>query len=328
MQYPCRKLLHLSAGAAAFASALIFSMTDGAWAQTARTIKLVVPVPPGGAFDLLARLMAEQIGRTHGLTMIVESRPGAGTAIATETVSRAAPDGSTLLFVAPAFVVNPHLRKLNYDPLTSFEPICQLVASPQLIVVNGASPYRTLADLLSAARAKPGELTMASVGPAGANHVAVEKLKRAANVNVTYVPYSGNTPAVGAVLGGHVTSALADYSIVAEHLNAGKLRALATASRARIEPQPDLPTVAESGYTDYELDGSFGLVAPAKTPREMVSQFVSWFKTAIFVPEVKTKLVAAGLYPVGICEADFAAQLRKQYDDYGRDIREANIKAE
>src|SRR3989442_109056 len=190
MQFRRRKLLHLTAGVAALASALVLSLTGGVWSQAARTIKLVVPVPPGGGFDTLARLMAEQIGRAQGLTMIVENRPGAGTAIATETVSRAAPDGNTLLFVAPAFVVNPHLRKLNYDPL-SFEPICQLVTSPQIIVVNGASPYRTLADLLSAARIRPGELTMASVGPAGANHIAVEKLKRAANVDVTYVPYSG-----------------------------------------------------------------------------------------------------------------------------------------
>jgi tripartite-type tricarboxylate transporter receptor subunit TctC len=328
MQFRRRKFLYTAAGVAALASALILSLTDGVWSQTARTIKLVIPVPSGGSFDILARLMAEQIGRTQGLTMIVESRPGAGTGIATEAVSRATPDGNTLLFVAPAFVVNPHLRKLNYDPLTSFEPICQLVTSPQVIVVNSASPYRTLADLLSAARAKPGELTMASVGPSGANHIAVEKLKRAANVDMTYVPYSGNILAVGALLGGHVTSALADYSIVAEHLNAGKLRALATASRARIEPQPDLPTVAESGYADYELDGSFGLVAPAKTPREMVSQFANWFKTAIFVPEVKAKLVDAGLYPVGVCGTDYGTYLRKQFEEYGRIVREVDFKAE
>jgi tripartite-type tricarboxylate transporter receptor subunit TctC len=324
---PRRQFLHLAAGAAALLFLPVVLTDHGAWSQTARTIKLIVPVPPGGGFDILARLMAEQVGRAQGLTIIVENRPGAGTAIATDTVSRAAPDGNTLLFVAPAFVINPHLRKQNYDPLT-FEPVCQLVTSPQLIVVNAASPYRTLADLLNAARAKPGELTMASVGPAGANHIAVVKLKRAANIDMTYVPYSGNTLAVGALLGGHVTSALADYAIAAEHLNSGKLRALATSSRTRIEPLPDLPTVAESGYTDYELDVSFGLVAPAKTPREMVSQFAGWFTTAMIVPEVRAKLVILGLYPIGTCGAEFGAYLRKQYDDYGRVIREANIKAE
>jgi tripartite-type tricarboxylate transporter receptor subunit TctC len=326
MKLPRRQFLHLACATALAGGIVAFA--DAAWSQTTKTIKLVVPVPPGGGFDMLARLTAEQIGRTQGLTIIVENRPGAGTAIGTEIVSRATPDGNTLLFVAPAFVVNSHLRKLNYDPLTSFEPICQLVTSPQLIVVNSVSAYRTLADLLNAARAKPGELTMASVGPAGANHIAIERLKRAANVDVTYVPYSGNTLAVGALLGGHVTSALADYAIAAEHLNPGKLRALATASRTRIETLPDLPTVAESGYSDYELDISFGVVAPAKTPREIVSQFASWFTTAILVPEVKAKLVAIGLYPVGTCGADFGAYLRKQFDEYGRIVREANIKAE
>jgi tripartite-type tricarboxylate transporter receptor subunit TctC len=184
--------------------------------------------------------------------------------IATEAVSRAVADGNTFLIVGNSFVINPHIRKLTYDPLTSFEPICYLVQSPTVIAVNSASPYRTLGDLLTAARAKPGELTMAASGPATGFQIGFEELKRAADIKMTFVPYGGSGPAVNALLGEHVASGMADYAAVAEHLKAGKLRALAVTSRTRIEPLPEIPTVAESGFKDYEADIWYGLVAPAK----------------------------------------------------------------
>jgi tripartite-type tricarboxylate transporter receptor subunit TctC len=300
----------------------------GTWSQTARTIKLVVPYAPGGGTDILAWLLAQQIGRAQGPTMVIENRSGAGAVIGTEAVSRAVPDGSTLLINAPDFVITPHLRKLNYDPLTSFEPICHLVSLQTVIVVNSASPYRTLADLLNAARDKPGTLTVASSGPGGVLHIAAEMLKRVAKVDMTFVPYPGAAPAVNALLGEHVTSVIAAFVNVSEQLAAGKLRALAIASRTRIGPLPEVPTVAQSGYEDYEADIWYGAVAPAKTPKETVSQLAGWFTAALQAPEIKPKLVVQGLYPVGTCGADFGVLIRKQYDLYGRVIREANIKAE
>ncbi len=331
MKVPRRRFLHLAAGATAISvisASMILLSGQGAWSETPRTIKIVVPVPPGGGMDFLVRRLADQIGRTRGLTILVESRPGAGGMIATEAVSRAAPDGATLLIQSPSFVIDPHLRKLSYDPLTSFEPVCDLVAAPNVIVVNSASPYRTLADLVIAARSKPGDLTIASIGPASNQHMAIEMLKRMANIDLTYVPYSGSAPTVNALLGEHVTSLMAAYANLAEQLEAGKLRALAAASRTRIEQLPNVPTVAESGYKDFAVDNWFGVVAPAKTPKEMVSQFAGWFTAALQVPEVKAKLVTQGLYPVAMCGADFGALLRKQSDEYGRLIREANIKAQ
>ena len=185
---------------------------------------------------------------------------------------------------------------------------------------------RTLSDLLSAARAKPGELTLASIGPGTAFQIAIESLKRAAKVDTTFIPYPGGAPVLNALLGEHVTSAFLSYSTLAEQLGVGKLRAIATWSRTRIESLPEVPTVAESGYKDYEWDYWLGVLAPANTPKKMVSQLAGWLAAALQAPEFRAKLVPLGLYSVGICGADFAALLRKQYDDFGRVIREANIK--
>jgi tripartite-type tricarboxylate transporter receptor subunit TctC len=318
----------LAKGAAAIAAILFTLSGHGAWSQTARTIKVVVPFSPGGLVDFVARVLAEQVGRAQGQTVLIENRPGAGGAIGAEAVSRAAPDGNTLLMAFPDLLIASHLRKLNYDPLTSFEPICNLVSYPTAIAVNSASPYRTLADLVDAARAKPGELALASIGPATAYQIAFEMLKRAAKVDMTFIPYPGGAPALNALLGEHVTSLFLSYSTMAEQLKAGKLRALATWSRTRIESLPDVPTVAESGYKDYEMDEWNGVLAPARTPKNAVSQLTDRFTAALQVPEVKRKLVAQGLYPVGMCGADFGALLRKQYEDFGRVIRETNIKAD
>jgi len=244
-----------------------------------------------------------------------------------EPVSRAVPDGRTLLLVANPFIIDPHVRKVNYDPMTGFEPICYLARQPTVVVINSASRYRTLADLLDAARSKAGELTLASAGPATATQIAFEMLKREANVDLTFVPYAGAAPAVNALLGAHITSALVPYSVAAEHLRAGKLRALAAVSPQRIGTLPDVPTIGEAGYKDIEADFWNALFAPAKTPKERLSELAGWF-TAALQTDIKVKLLAQGQVPVAMCGADFGAYLRTQYEEYGRIIREANIKAE
>jgi tripartite-type tricarboxylate transporter receptor subunit TctC len=326
MTIPRRRFLSLAAGAAALSIMLAPNGQD-ARAQTAGTIKIVAPLPPGSALDILSRLLADEISRAQGQAMLIENRPGAAGVIGTEVVARASPDGNTLLINGNPFIINPIVQKLNYDPLTSFEPICNLVRSPTLIVVNDASPYRTLADLLDAARAKPGQLTMASIGPASATQIGFELLKRAAKVDMTFVPFPGIPPAINALLGEHVTSVFAVYSgDMAGQLKAGKLRALATASAARVEALPDVPTVAELGYKDYEVDFWGGMFAPAKTPGSTVARLASWFTAALQAPEIREKLLVQGFYPAALCGADFRAMLRKQYDDYERIIRVANIK--
>jgi tripartite-type tricarboxylate transporter receptor subunit TctC len=309
--------------AAALVTSIVLAST-GARAQTG-PIKVVIPFPAGGSADTLMRLSTERIARLHNITFIIENRPGAGTVIATEAVSRAAPDGNTLLANANSFVINPHLRKLPYDPLNSFEPICALVSSPQVIVVNSASPYSKLADLVAAAKAHPGELTMASLGPATAQHIAVEQLKRAAGINVNFLPYPGNVPAVTALLGEHVTSVLANFAEVAGPLQSGKLRAVATTAKTRLETLPNIPTVAEQGYVDYEATVWLGVVAPAKTSPEILARLGDWFRESVQSDEVRPKLVELGLFPMGLCGASFATFMQQQSNDYGRSIRAANI---
>jgi tripartite-type tricarboxylate transporter receptor subunit TctC len=303
-------------------------LTGGGDTEPTRPIRLIVPLPAGGAGDIIARLLTEQIGRSEGQTVITENRPGAGSTIGTEAVARAAPDGNTLLINAPYLLIGPQVKKVGYDPLTSFDPICYLVSSPGIIAVNGASPYRTLSDFLDSARAQPGKLTMASVGPATAQHLGLEILKRSAKVDITYLPYTGGAPAINALLGGHVTSIFAEYAPLAEHLKAGTLRALATSSLHRIAAQPSLPTVAESGHPGYEIDLWWGLFSPAGTPGKIRAQLTGWFRAAIQAPDVKAKLAALGFSPVGLCGEEFAALLRKQYQDYGRAILDAKISAE
>jgi len=315
-----RRLTHLATGAAALV--LLGVLAGGAQSQPGRTIRIVVPFAPGGAASVVARLLADQIGAMQRLTAVVENRPGGGTAIGTEEVARATADGNTLLINNTYLLANANLRKQNYDPLNSFEPICKLGDQPSLLVVNSESPYRTLRDFIAAARAKPGQLTVATFGVS----IPLEEFKRRANVDISLVPYSGSAPAVMALLGGHISAVVDNFATMGEHVNAGKLRALATFAPKRIEGLGSIPTFAEAGYNEFM--SWWGLFAPAKVPKETVSELIGWTMAAMQKPEVKEKLEPLGLYPTKMCGADFAAYLRKQNEDFARIIGEANIKAE
>jgi tripartite-type tricarboxylate transporter receptor subunit TctC len=304
---------------------LLASAGPSAWSQATGPIKIVVPYTPGSGPDILSRLMAEQIGRAQGPTVVVENRPGGGTVIGTEAVERAEPDGRTVLLVANSFVINPPLQRANYNPTTSFEPVCYLAATPMVLVVLGSSPYRTLNDLITAARAKPGELAFASGGPGSSLHIAIEVLKRAANLNITYVPYGGTAPAINALMGNHVAAVWADYPTVVSQLQAGTLRGLVTTSKERIETLPDVPTLGETGVSKYEAEIFYGIVAPAKTPTDVLNRLSGLFSSALKAPDMKPKLAQQGLFPVGMCGAAFGAYLRRQVEEYSRVIREADI---
>jgi tripartite-type tricarboxylate transporter receptor subunit TctC len=314
-----------SALAAIVPCALLAAPTAPARSQEQRAIRLIVPFQPGGSADILGRLLADQITKVHGQTFIVENRPGAGTVVATEAVSRAEPDGNTLLIMANSFVINPIMRKRNYDPLTSFEPICLLTRSPNIIAVHSASPYRTLQDLVTAARAKPGEVTMGFNGPISSQLMGYEKFKRATKVEMLAVTFSGGAPATNALLGQHVAALVANYPTVSELVVAGNLRVLAAMSPKRNELMLDIPTAAELGYP-FEEDVWFGVVAPARTPAPVAARLVDWFRAAVATPELKPRFDKLGYTLSVACGKDFGAFLQAQHEDYSRIISASGMK--
>ena len=297
-------------------------------AQAQGTIKLVIPLSAGGPNDTVGRLAAEHISRNQGASMIVENRPGAGSVIGTEVVARSAPDGNTLLMAAGSFLVNPHLKKLSYHPLTSFEPVCYLARSPHVIVTPASSPFKTFQDLIAAAKQRPGELMFAANGPGTSQHIELEIIKSVTGANITFVPFTGDAPTLNALLGDQIHVGMADLLTVYEYVKIGKLRMLAVGTPERLNKFPDVPSVTELGFPGAEWVGTLGIVAPAKTPKDRVDQLISWFKAAINAPDVLARFDQLGLYPMGLCGADYAAYLNRKYEENGKVIRASGIKAD
>jgi tripartite-type tricarboxylate transporter receptor subunit TctC len=313
---------------AALAPFTLSAFTTSTFAQSGPSVRVVVPFPPGGTADILARILSQEIGQHAQQTMVVENRPGAGASIAYEYTARAAPDGNTIVVAANSVVINPLVHSVNFDPVKSFSPVCNLVTSPLIFVVAAASPYRTIGDLIAAAQAKPGAITVAALGPATTQHIAFEGFEHATKTNMIFVPFAGGAPAITALLGQQVDAALVNYSEGVEQIRSGKLRALATASPRRLKPAPDLPTIAEGGYPGYAAEVWLGLLAPAGTPADKIAQLGNWFTAAMKSPEVDAKLENVGLYPAVRCGRDFADFIDAQAADYARIIADAHIKVE
>jgi tripartite-type tricarboxylate transporter receptor subunit TctC len=310
---------------AAMAAAIAVALPGGAALAQQKTIKIIVPYTPGSGPDITSRLMADHFGKS-GTTIVVENRPGGGTIIGTEAAARAEPDGNTLLLVANAFVVNAAQKKGNYT-LDSFEPVCNLVSTPMPLVVQASSPYKTVHDLVADAKANPGKITFASGGPNTSLHVAIEVLKLATKIDVNYVPYGGTAPAINVLVGGHVQAVWADYPTVVGHLKNGTLRALVTSSARRYDEMPGVPILNETGITKYEAEIFYGLVAPAKTPPDVLKRLQEQFSAAVDSPDVLPKLPQQGLFKVNSCGASFGEFLRKITADYERVTQAAGMKA-
>ena len=321
--------MHCHRLSALFAALLIcgFAATPAS-AQSGRSLKIVVPLAAGGGADILARILAEQISEGQHVSAIVENRPGAGTVIGTEVVARAAPDGETVLLTNPAFLINPHIKKVSYDPLTSFDPVCNMVDFPLVFVVAANSPVKSMADMLAMAKAKPGSVTVASAGTGNPTHIGFEVLKKATGLEMTYVPFTGAAPAVNALLGGHITAVYSDFGTISGQLKSGALRPIAIGAKKRFAGLPDVPTIPELGYTDYEAESWNGILAPAKTPKDTLARLISMFSTAGNSAMVKEKLAALGLGPSVLCGPEYRVSLSRQYDRFGKAIRDSNIKAE
>jgi tripartite-type tricarboxylate transporter receptor subunit TctC len=320
--------LHLASLAALLLACGLTASPASAQSASGRTLKIVVPLAAGGGADILARILAEQIGHAQNLSTVVENRAGAGTVIGTEAVARAAPDGETVLLTNPAFLINPHIKKVTYDPLTNFDPVCNMVNFPLVFVVPKDSPLKSMADMIAMAKEKPGSVTVASAGTGNPTHIGFEVLKKATGLEMTYVPFAGAAPAVNALLGGHITSVYSDYGTISAQLQSGALRPIAVGGKERFAGLPDVPTIPELGYTDYEAESWNGILAPAKMPKETLARLIDWFSKSGNSDQVKQKLGALGLAPTVLCGPEYAASLKRQYERFGTAIRESNIKGE
>ncbi len=283
----------------ALATAAAFPLLPSAQAQgfPDRPIMLVIPFPPGGPTDAMARTLAAEMKDRLGQPMVVENRPGAGGNIGAEYVARAAPDGQTLLFgTSGPLAINASLyRKIGYDPARSFAPVIQVGHLPNILVVNPAVPARNVKELIAYAKASPGKLSYASSGNGASSHLAGVLFNASAGVDLQHIPYKGTGPALTDLLGGQVTMSFTDVLTALPYVKSGKLRALGITTAERSQALPDLPTVAEQGVAGYDVSVFFGIVAPAGTPPERIAKLNKAFVDVLATDKVKQLFASQGL---------------------------------
>ena len=293
-----------------------------------RPIRVVMPFPAGGTVDVVARLIADEMGKTLGKPLVFEYKPGASGILATETAARAAPDGYTILVTTPSHTINPALRaKMPFDTEQDLIPVSLMANVPELLVAHPATPFNSVAEMVAYTRANPDRVNYSSAGTGTLPHITMELLLRRAGVKVTHIPYKGAAPALSDLLAGSIQLKMDTYVTSAQHLAAGKLKVLATAGTARLAQLPNVPTVAESGFPGYEGYLWIGMVAPRGTPAEAVNALTGAIAQAIKVPRVVERLRADGIEtaPGG---AEYLGRLiSREIAQWTRVVREANISA-
>ncbi|MCO5337660.1 MULTISPECIES: Bug family tripartite tricarboxylate transporter substrate binding protein [Delftia] len=322
-----RNFLHASALAAS-----LLALAASAQAQDfppKKPVSLVVGFAAGGAADAAARLIAKKLGENIGQSVVVENKGGAGGNIAHQQVANAAADGSVLLFgsVGP-LTIAPHLMKLPYDPFKDLAPISGGVNFPNVLVVHKGAGVKTLAEFVAKARKNPGTVDYASTGAGSASHLAGELFNQRAGIDMVHVPYKGGAPALQDLLGERVTSYFAAPPTALPHIEAGKLIPLATTGLTRPAYMPDIPTVAEAGYPGFEALNWYAFVAPGKTPKPMLDRWNTEIVKVLNDPGVKDALNKHGLTPQPTTRAEFAAFMKKEYEQWGRLVKERKLTAE
>jgi len=323
-----RPLASLSLAVAAVALPVL---STGALAQAYPTkpVRIVATLAPGSAVDILARVIADPMGRTLAQPVIVDNRPGAGGLVATEAVQRAAPDGYTLLLGGASHVINPViLPKVAYDPIRDFSPVLNVASSPNVLIVSNSLPARNVKELVALAKKRPGELLYSSGGTGTSQHMAAELFAMMAGVKMVHVPFKGAPPAVGALLGGEVAMMFPNIPNAVGIAKAGKVRILGTTTPKRLSWWPELPTIAEAGVPGYEVVAWFGMFAPAGTPEAVVERLNTEANRAIALPNIRDSLVAQGFEPIGGTRRELAEFVRVELDKWTKVVKATGIKAE
>jgi len=316
------------AGAGAAGTVAPYVFAQAKWPE--RPVRLVVPFPPGGGTDTLARLVGEKLSAASNWTIVVENKPGSGGNIGMDAVAKAAPDGYTIgLGQSSNLTVNPALYKqMPYDALKDFTPIILVATQPVVLVVRADSPINSLADLVSAAKVKPGAVSMGSAGSGTIGHLTGELLAREAKIRFLHVPYKGAGPAMTDILGGNVQFAFLTVPSILSMVKANRMRALAVSSDKRISALPNAPTVAESGYKGFRTETWYGLVGPAKLPAAIVAAINADVQKLLQQPDVIARLDSEGNVPLGGSPDAFAALIKTDHAKWGTVVREAEITAE
>ena len=325
MKLPRRTFLHLAAGAAVLPVTMPF-----AWAQTypARPVRIIASTAPGGAPDILARLMGPWLSERLGQQFVVENRPGGGNNIGTEAVVRAPPDGYTLLLIDSSASINATLyEKLNFVFLRDIAPIASIVRMPLVMVVHPSVPAKTVPEFIAYAKANPGRINMGSGGIGISPHIAGELFKMMAGVDMVHIPYRGGGPVMTALLGGQVQVLFGTTSLTVEQVRAGKLRPLAVTTAARWEGLPDIPTVGDF-VPGYEASPVFGLGAPKNTPTEIVDKLNREINAGLADPKIKAQLADLGGDVLALSPADFGKLIADETEKWGKVIGALNIKAD
>jgi tripartite-type tricarboxylate transporter receptor subunit TctC len=308
----------------------LFAVAAPAQTYPAKPVRIVVPFPPGGATDILARDVAQKLTEAWGQQVIVDNRPGAGGNIGSELVAKSAPDGYTLeMGTVGTHAINASLyAKMSYDHVKDFAPIILVAAVPNVLEVNPAVPVNSVAELIAYAKANPGKLNFASSGSGTSIHLSGELFKVMAGVDMTHVPYKGSAPALQDLLGGQVQLMFDNLPPSLPHIKAGKLRALAVTTAARAPALPDVPTVAEAGLPGFEASSWFGLLAPAGTPREIVAKLNGEVAKWLATPEAKEKLSKQGANAAGGTPEDFAKHIAAETEKWAKVVRASGAKVD
>lgn len=296
----------------------------------AKPVRLIVPLAPGGNSDIVARAVAQQVGEQLGQTIVVENRPGASAMVGTQLVAKASPDGYTLLAVANTFAVVPSLvSNPGYDPLKDFAGVSLTCLVPQVLVVNPTLPVHTLKELIALAKAHPNQLSYASAGTGGTGHMAAELFSRQAGIRMLHVPYKGNSQAIVDVIGGQVTMMFDQVSTSVPHIHGGKLRPLAVTSTKPSPLLPDVPTIAQSGLPGFEDITFNGIVAPAGTPRAILTKLQGEIAKAVRVPDLHKRFIERGVeLTASASPEEFTQYVRAEFEKKAKLAREANIRIE
>lgn len=295
----------------------------------AKPIRLIVGYTPGGATDIVARLLATKLQEALGQTVIVENKPGAGSNIASELVAKSAPDGYTLLVGSIANATNMVVYKnLGYDTLRDFVPVTQLMSAPSVLAVHPSFPAKNLQELIALAKRDPGKYAFASSGSGGSPHLAGEMLKLRAGIDLIHVPYKGAAPALSDLLGGQVQMAFQTALSAVPHLQSGQLRAVAVAANKRLAQLPNVPTMAEAGLPDFEVSSWNGLFAPAKTAPEIIARLHAEAVKALAAPDLREKLNAQGAEAAGSTPEEFRAYIRAEIEKWGKVVRASGARVD